>query len=395
MPTTPTDTAALSAQTIRILALDGGGIRGILSARLLQEIEQRTGKPATELFHLIAGTSIGGITACGLLKGMSAKALGDLYAARGGEIFSHSLWHTVTTLDNLAGPKYAPTALETILKEQLGDTWLSQTRGAELLVTSYCIRLPEPVPLDGGAVQTSRMPYLFKTWKARGTFLDPGDEPPALDFRLREIARATSAAPTYFPPAMITNRRGEAYAMVDGGVFANNPAMCALASARRLYGDRTARFLLVSLGTGSLERSIDADEALKWGEVSWLHPILNILMDGNADTVGYEADQELGSDHIRFEISTGTNPNDDASVNEDFDCATPDNIERIETLAKRLIERSQEKLDRVCATLKEPKGTPSPAALDLAAAGAKPGEVPRDVESRLRAVEQRLGMPTS
>ena len=132
MPTTPTDTAALSAQTIRILALDGGGIRGILSARLLQEIEQRTGKPATDLFHLIAGTSIGGITACGLLKGMSAKALGDLYAARGGEIFSHSLWHTVTTLDNLAGPKYAPTALETILKEQLGDTWLSQTRDTQV-----------------------------------------------------------------------------------------------------------------------------------------------------------------------------------------------------------------------------------------------------------------------
>jgi hypothetical protein len=390
-----TETAALPAQTIRILALDGGGIRGILSARLLQEIEQRTQRPAIELFHLVAGTSIGGITACGLLSGKSAKALGDLYATTGGEIFGHSLWRTVTTLDNLAGPKYAPTALEIILKQALGDTWLSETRGAELLVTSYCIRLSKPVPLDGGAVQTTRMPYFFKTWKARGTFLDPGDEAPALDFRLREIARATSAAPTYFPPAMITNRRGETYAMVDGGVFANNPAMCALASARRLYRGHAARFLLVSLGTGSLERSIDADAAVKWGEVSWLHPILNILMDGNADTVCYEADQELGGDHIRFEISTGTNPNDDAAVNEDFDCATPDNIERIELLARRLIERSQEKLDRLCATLKDPKWTPPAAGLDLAAAGSKPGAVPRDVESRLRALEQRLGVPTS
>lgn len=361
IPETPAKPPALPAQTIRILALDGGGIRGILSARVLQEIEQRTQKPAAELFHLIAGTSIGGITACGLLSGKSAKALGDLYAAKGGDIFSQSLWRTVTTLDNLAGPKYAPAALETVLKAALGDTWLSQTRGAELLVTSYCIRLPKPAPLDGGAVQTTRTPYLFKTWKARGTFLDPGDEPPALDFRLREIARATSAAPTYFPPAMITNRRGETYAMVDGGVFANNPAMCALASARRLYGDFAPRFLLVSLGTGSLERSIDADAALTWGEMSWLHPILNILMDGNADTVGYEADQELGNDHMRFDISTGTNPHDEATVNEDFDSATPDNIARIERLAQRLIERSQEKLDRVCATLTEPKWTPPPA----------------------------------
>ncbi|HUC64609.1 MAG TPA: patatin-like phospholipase family protein [Stellaceae bacterium] len=361
IPETPAKPPALPAQTIRILALDGGGIRGILSARVLQEIEQRTQKPAAELFHLIAGTSIGGITACGLLSGKSAKALGDLYAAKGGDIFSQSLWRTVTTLDNLAGPKYAPAALETVLKAALGDTWLSQTRGAELLVTSYCIRLPKPAPLDGGAVQTTRTPYLFKTWKARGTFLDPGDEPPALDFRLREIARATSAAPTYFPPAMITNHRGETYAMVDGGVFANNPAMCALASARRLYGDFAPRFLLVSLGTGSLERSIDGDAALTWGEMSWLHPILNILMDGNADTVGYEADQELGNDHMRFDISTGTNPHDEATVNEDFDCATPDNIARIERLAQRLIERSQEKLDRVCATLTEPKWTPPPA----------------------------------
>jgi uncharacterized protein len=391
MPNLRTQIPAFPAQTIRILALDGGGIRGILSARLLQEIERRTGKPATELFHLIAGTSIGGITACGLLKGISAQALGDLYAAKGGEIFSHSLWHTVTTLDNLAGPKYAPTALETILKQELGETWLSETRGAELLVTSYCIRLPKPVLIENGTVQTTRMPYLFKTWKARGTALDADDELPALDFKLRDIARATSAAPTYFPPAMIANRQGETYAMVDGGVFANNPAMCALASARRLYGDRAARFLLVSLGTGSLERSIDADQAVRWGEISWLHPILNILMDGNADTVCYEADQELGDDHMRFEISTGTDLNDDAAVNEDFDCATPDNIARIEKLARRLIERSQEKLDRVCAALSQPKWAPPPAALDLAAAGSKPG----DVESRLRALEQRLGMPSS
>lgn len=389
-----TQTPAFPAQTIRILALDGGGIRGILSARLLQEIEQRTGKPAAQLFHLIAGTSIGGITACGLLKGVSAKALGDLYAAKGGEIFSQSLWRTVTTLDNLAGPKYAPTALETVLKQELGETWLSETRGAELLVASYCIRLPKPVPLDSGTVRTTRMPYLFKTWKARGTFLDQGDEAQALDFRLREIARATSAAPTYFPPAMITNNKGETYAMVDGGVFANNPAMCALASARRLYGDRAARFLLVSLGTGSLERSIDPEQAEKWGEVSWLHPILNILMDGNADTVGYEADQELGDDHVRFDISTGTDPNADTAVNEDFDCATKDNIARIELLAKRLIDRSQDKLNRVCAALSEPKWAPSPA-LDLAAAGSKPGEVPHDIESRVRALEQRLNMPSS
>src|SRR6476661_5270438 len=92
--------------TVRILSIDGGGIRGILPARVLQYLEAETGKPAAELFHMIAGTSTGGIIGCGLLAGKQAKQLGDLYAERGGDIFARSLWQTVSTINNLSGPKY-------------------------------------------------------------------------------------------------------------------------------------------------------------------------------------------------------------------------------------------------------------------------------------------------
>ena len=347
-------TSNTSEKTIRVLSIDGGGIRGILPACVLHEIETRTGKDIASLFHLISGTSTGGIIACGLLKGVSADKLKDLYVKEGGDIFSHSGWRTVETLWNLNGPKYSAENLESTLKSTLGDTWLSETRGPELLVPSYCITLPKPIELDGDRVQSTRMPFLFKSWKARGTLLDSGDVREALDFRLLDVARATSAAPTYFPPAKIESHNGDVYWMVDGGVFANNPAMCALVSARRIFPG-VKRCLVVSLGTGSLERSMDGTEAENWGEIAWLHPVLSTLMDGNADTVCYQLDQLLDDDHIRFEISLGTDPNDEYAVHEDFDDATPDNIQRLVKLAEKLIKDEDAKLDRLCNELKQPK----------------------------------------
>ena len=343
-----------SEKTIRVLSIDGGGIRGILPACVLREIEARTGKDIASLFHLIAGTSTGGIIACGLLHGVPADKLRDLYVKDGGNIFSHSGWRTMETLWSLNGPKYSAENLDSTLKRILGDTWLSKTSGPELLVPSYCITLPEPIGLDGDRVRSTRMPFLFKSWKARGTLLDPGDVPAALDFKLLDIARATSAAPTYFPPAKIKSRNGDVYWMADGGVFANNPAMCALVSARRIFPG-VKRCLVVSLGTGCLEHAMDGTEATKWGEVAWLHPILSLLMDGNADTVCYQLDQLLRDDHRRFQISLGSNPNDEYAVQEDMDQATPDNIQRLLKLAGKLIEDEDANLNRLCNELKRPK----------------------------------------
>ena len=94
----------MADEIIRILSVDGGGIRGIIPARILQRIEEGTEKHAIDLFHLIAGTSTGGIIGCGLLKGKTAAELAQLYADRGGEIFHRSLWDKVTTIDGLSNP---------------------------------------------------------------------------------------------------------------------------------------------------------------------------------------------------------------------------------------------------------------------------------------------------
>jgi patatin-like phospholipase/acyl hydrolase len=331
----------------RILSIDGGGIRGILPARLLAELERRSGRRAAELFDLIAGTSTGGILACGIARRIDAASLGDLYAAHGGEIFSRSMSHMVATAGGVLGAKYDPAPLEAMLRQVLGDAWLAAVEKPHLLVPSYAIALPRPTAIDGTTARSLRAPLFFKSWKANGGALDAGERADAFDFPLWQVARATSAAPTYFPPADIESRSGERYAMIDGGVFANNPSLCALASARRLFPE-AERFLLVSLGTGAAEAPIDARKAREWGDVEWLRPILAVLVDGAVDTVCYIADRLLGGDHQRFEAAIADAPDAPDAA---FDEASAGNIHRLESLALRMIAAEGGRLDRLCRLL--------------------------------------------
>ncbi len=333
--------------TVRILSIDGGGIRGILPARILAELERRAGKPASELFDLVAGTSTGGILACGLAQRISAARLGDLYAQHGAEIFSRSFGRILATAGGLFGAKYDPAPLEAMLRQTLGEARLSAARRPHLLVPSYAIALPSPARIDGTTARTSRAPMFFKSWKANGHALDRDDVRDAFDFPLWQVARATSAAPTYFPPAEIESMAGERYAMIDGGVFANNPSLCALASAKRLFPD-AKRFLLVSLGTGAAEEPIDASDARSWGDAEWLRPILSLLLDGAVDTACYICDQLLGRDHHRFEAAVADGSDAPAAA---FDDSSADNVRRLESLAQQVIAAESGRLDAVCRAL--------------------------------------------
>jgi predicted acylesterase/phospholipase RssA len=342
----------MTNKIIRILSLDGGGIRAIIPARLLERMEESTGEPAKALFHLIAGTSTGGIVCCGLMKGKAARAMAQLYADRGGEIFQRSVWGKLTTITGLSKPNYDAGPLEAILSQELGDTWLSEVSGAELLIPSYTFEKP------GGGAGGPPAPYLFESSKARGVEIDPSDRPADFDFRLRDVARATSAAPTYFPPALVQNRAGAQFEMIDGGMFANNPAMRALVTAFCLYPEAES-FMVVSLGTGSRERPIPYAVAKNWGLADWARPILNVLMDGTANTTSYEVDHIPKTSHYRFDISLGADPKQDSqAVNEDFDAAAPDNITRIERKANALANRMADKLQTVIDELKKPKWVP-------------------------------------
>src|SRR5260370_29788541 len=167
------------------------------------------------------------------------------------------------------------------------------------------------------------------------------------NFLSRVVARAPSGARTFFPPALIYSIAGERAALIDGGVVANNPAMCAFAEAMRLWPGR--EYIVVSIGTGGLERDIPYREAKDWGLVEWARPVLSVLMDGSCDTVSYELNRILGDRHFRFDISLGTR-SDPTAAFDDMDNTSPENLQLLQGRAEKLLSDSQT-MDRLSKLL--------------------------------------------
>ena len=287
-------------QVKRILSLDGGGIRGVIPARVLMEIEKMTGKPISQSFDYIAGTSTGGIITLCLAKpdgdgkpAFSAEQILQLYRTRGKQIFSSSLWHKVRNIGNMVGPKYGHDGIEKVLRDYLGKAMLSDSL-TKVLVPAYSI--------------DHRGPRFFKSW----------DEDDQLMWK---VARATSAAPTYFPPYTLTTGKYPC-TLVDGGVFANTPAMCVLADATRLEPHGTV-FKVMSIGTGEGNGTINPKCASSWGLVGWVQPLLEILLNSSSCTSDYQMKHLLNpTDHeyLRLQVTmSGDGPElDDVSIIDDM-----------------------------------------------------------------------------
>jgi uncharacterized protein len=301
---------------MRVLSIDGGGIRGIIPALVLAEIEQRSGKRVFELFDMIAGTSTGGILACALCAPdpLPADQLVGLYEEEGPHIFDRSVWQRIRSAEGLLDEKYNATALDRALERFLADKRLADTK-PDLLVPAY--NMGEPGP------------YFFKSRKAR----EKGE-----DFPLSVVARATSAAPTYFEPFPLDD-----HALVDGGVFATNPAMCAFAEVMRFQP--TADIVLLSLGTGQRTRQRTFADVKDWGLIEWARPILDVVFDGVSDAVNYQLEHVLDEGHYwRLQVELN-----DAS--DDLDDASEKNLRDLRAQTEQLISSSSADIDAAIAAL--------------------------------------------
>jgi patatin-like phospholipase/acyl hydrolase len=326
------------ASFFRILSIDGGGIRGIIPAMVMAEIEKRTEMPIHKLFDLIAGTSTGGVLALGVTTPhpddptqakFTAKQGVELYEQQGHRIFDHSLLQKFRSGWNITDEKYPSAAVETVLKESFGDAYLHEAL-TNVLITSYEIE--------------RRIPWFFHSSRAK---VDPN-----YDFKVWQVARATSAAPTYFEPAKIEVGGLERYyALVDGGMFANNPAMCALVEARTTHPE-TPNVLVVSLGTGQASRRIPYDEAKNWGLVKWVQPIVDILIHGVGDTIDFQMRQllpELDGKQCYYRFDAQLT--DDHT--EDLDNTDPDNIRALGLVGEKVIDENNAALGVLCKQLVE------------------------------------------
>ncbi len=329
---------------IRILSIDGGGIRGLIPALVLDAIEQELRQPIAKSFDLVAGTSTGGILAVGLTTPgadgqpkYSPTALADLYRKEGGRIFRSTLAHKLTSFFSLNGPKYDADGIETVLQQYFGDARLKDSV-TDVLVTAY-------------EIDQVRSPFFFSSRDAKAKA--------SYDFPIRLVARATSAAPTYFPPLKLQANPGDDhpyYALVDGGVFANNPALCAYAEARAK--DALSDILIVSVGTGTHEDSIPYDRAHGWGLLRWARTIIDVVFDGVADTVDYQLKQMLpvlATGQLRYlRLQSKLDPNETA-----MDDTSPANLDRLQAKAQQVVADNHDLIVKLCAELKG--GAPVPA----------------------------------
>lgn len=267
-----------------MLAIDGGGIRGLIAARVLRRLEELlrdrgSTEPLARQFDLIAGTSTGGLIALGLTAPdasgnprMSAADLVELYEGEDARaIFRRPLVRRLPLLGraiDLVLPKYGLGPLAAVLRRRLGDATMADLAG-EAIVTSYDL--------------TGREPRFFKRWTRTASV-------PIVD-----AALATAAAPTFFPPHEVNGN-----ALIDGGVFAANPAVAAIVEAlKRRQGPSPLGphdLLVVSLGTGHHEISYGATATRRWGAADWVlprrdqdPPLIAAMLDGQSDAADHWA----------------------------------------------------------------------------------------------------------
>jgi patatin-like phospholipase/acyl hydrolase len=222
----------------RVLALDGGGLRGLFTASFLSTLEDLSRGRVADHFDLIVGTSTGGITGLALAFGVPARTLLDLYVEHGRAIFSRP-----RALGMLLRPKYDNARLATALRELFGERTVNET------LTPVCVASYE---------LTNSYPRIFKDDHAEN--LRSGGDLPAW-----KVALAASAAPIYLPGAEVTP--GDSH--VDGGLYANNPTLIGLTEAVRYFGQPLDGVRILSVGTGERAERIPHEKARRMGAWQW------------------------------------------------------------------------------------------------------------------------------
>lgn len=324
----------------RILSIDGGGLRGMISAKVLIALENmlkaKIGSPKVRLsdcFDLIAGTSTGGILAAIYLcpseknphmaKYTAEDAL-DFYEEYGPLIFRRRTLHSLISFGGLLGAKYPAYPLEGILRKHFKNVRLSQLL-KPCLISAYDM--------------TKRRAVFFNQAAARKN--------KAVDFYLRDVVRATSAAPTFFPVKQILSASTYTHALIDGGVFANNPSLCAYAEACKMgVCLDMSRLYMLSVGNATNLTTYSYKDSAHWGLLNWAWPILDILMDGVAQTVDYQMETMFrGARSSRHYLRIATNSKELGIHIPPMDDMSAKNLKLYSEIGDRLVEENCKRME--------------------------------------------------
>ncbi|AHX03959.1 patatin-like phospholipase family protein [Ehrlichia chaffeensis str. Heartland] len=302
-----------------ILSIDGGGVRGIVAATILQEIEKRINKPLSKIFDLVSGSSVGSLVGGALcLKnadGMpryNTRDLLDLMLKYSGKIFSNSAARNAFAL--IFGPKYSDKNLNSVLKEIFGDVAMKDLM-TNFIVPSYDL--------------CSNQTVMFRSWVDKYH-----------DIKVSDVTRGAVAAPTYFTPKKIIVE-GKKTLLIDSSIVCNNPIIAAYAGAQVLYPNEKLCCLSVGCGTVNKDFS-DLQNSLLY----WSSKILFVIIDAGLDAIDYQMARLVKGEDTYCRIS-----GDIIYSTCDFSDASPGNIQNVQKDAQKIVQENEKNINDFCEVL--------------------------------------------
>lgn len=264
----------LDLPVYHVLALSGGGYRGLYSATILRQLEESLGHPLAQRFDLICGTSAGGLLALGLAAEVPAAELQQMFEKEGSRIFgSRDWWRLLTGF--LVRAKHSNAGLHAVLTEKFGSKSIGDLRHRVLIPA---------VNYSTGKGQFFKTPH------------HPSFE---LDHRLTlvEVGLATSAAPVYFP--IVRNARG---AFVDGGLVGNAPGFFGLHEIKTFIAtDVPVKIRVLSIGTMTNGATMKGGTKLDRGLFQWKESLFDLVISAQESSVDYMLRQILGEDYVSLD----------------------------------------------------------------------------------------------
>ncbi|MGJ0531834.1 CBASS cGAMP-activated phospholipase [Methylocystis sp.] len=307
-----------AGKPFKILSLDGGGIRGIYTAEILRRCEESfcRGAPLARYFDMIAGTSTGGIIALGLGLGIPTAEIVGFYRDDGRKIFpplpDGFVGRLQSFIRSLNGPKLVHTELEEALKRRFVDHLLGESM-TRLVIPAFMMPKTEIAVFKTDHHEDFSNDYATPMW---------------------QVARATSAAPTYLK-GLEHEESGQIF--IDGGVWANNPIMVGLVDAVTDYDIDFDQVSVFSIGTGNAPFTLRKPDVFR-GLIAWREAI-KAAMFLTTDNATAQAKLLLGPDRcLRIEPSEA----DSAIELDDYDTA----FARLPDLAAEQFESKRAEIER-------------------------------------------------
>ncbi|WP_226674540.1 CBASS cGAMP-activated phospholipase [Mesobacillus jeotgali] len=297
---------------MKMLCIDGGGIRGIFPIAILQAIEEEFGKPVGELFDVISGTSTGSIIAASAALNTSMEEVMGRYESYGEKIFVRK------AKIGLFKSVYSDRYLRRLLKQAFREITLGDIE-KPLLIPAVDI--------------THGKPYVHRTDFGYSS----EDE---LSIKLWDAVLSSCSAPIYFPPNNVNNQ----YLSIDGGLWANNPSLVCVTEALHHFKTDLADIHILSIGTGQQNIDFSIGEEKYWGIRQWLPfhfptlkvtpKLLDLAMDLSSESVSYHCRLLLGDHYLRL--------NKELSEEVPFDDFT--NMAELKYLGQQVFQENKDKI---------------------------------------------------